>query len=98
MVFRDLKKIEDKYVDNDGNIVIREIDNLLYEYKEGNYILYKEYSKEEIEKSKEIFYLMNIGKMTLTEINTLTDKERFFLSKWFMEKIENEKKMFKDQF
>jgi hypothetical protein len=53
---------------------------------------------EEEKKSEEIFILMNIGKMTLTEINTLTDKERFFLSKLFMEKVKNEEKMYKEQF
>jgi hypothetical protein len=53
---------------------------------------------EEQKKSEEIFILMNIGKMTLTEINTLTDKERFFLSKWFMEKVKNEEQMYKEQF
>jgi len=52
---------------------------------------------EEQKKSEEIFILMNIGKMTITEINTLTDKERFFLSKWFMEKVKNEEKMYKEQ-
>ena len=53
---------------------------------------------EEQKKSEEIFILMNIGKMTVTEINTLTDKERFFLSKWFMEKVKNEEQMYKEQF
>ena len=53
---------------------------------------------EEEKKSEEIFILMNIGKMTLTEINSLTDKERFFLSKLFMEKVKNEEKMYKEQF
>lgn len=52
---------------------------------------------EEQKKSEEIFILMNIGKMTVTEINTLTDKERFFLSKWFMEKVKNEEQMYKEQ-
>ena len=41
---------------------------------------------------------MNIGKMTVTEINTLTDKERFFLSKLFIEKVKNEEQMYKEQF
>jgi hypothetical protein len=41
---------------------------------------------------------MDIGKMTVTEINTLTDNERFFLAKWFMEKVKNEEKMYKEQF
>jgi hypothetical protein len=53
---------------------------------------------EEQKKSEEIFILMNIGKMTVTEINTLTDKERFFLSKWFMEKLKNEEQMYKERF
>ena len=53
---------------------------------------------EEQKKSEEIFILMNIGKMTVTEINTLTDKERFFLSTWFMEKVKNEEQMYKEQF
>ena len=46
-------------------------------------------SKEE-EKAKEIFTLMTIGKMTVTEINSLTDVERFYLSKCFIEKGMNE--------
>jgi hypothetical protein len=28
----------------------------------------------------------------------LTDKERFFLSKWFMEKVKNEEQMYKEKF
>lgn len=50
---------------------------------------------EEEKKSEQIFILMNIGKMTLTEINTLTDNERFFLSNLFIEKIKNEEKIYK---
>ena len=46
-------------------------------------------SKEE-EKAKEIFTLMTIGKMTVTEINSLTDVERFYLSKCFIEKVKEE--------
>ena len=46
-------------------------------------------SKEK-EKAEEIFTLMTIGKMTVTEINSLTDVERFLLSKWFIEKGMNE--------
>ena len=34
-------------------------------------------------KCEEIFILMKIAKMTLTEVNTLTDNERFYLSKYF---------------
>lgn len=49
-------------------------------------------------KSEEIFTLMNIGNMTLTEINTLTDKERYFLSKWFLEKAKNEIEIYKNKF
>jgi hypothetical protein len=50
---------------------------------------------EEQKKSEEIFILMNLGKMTVTEIKTLTDKERFFLSKCFMEKVKNEEQIYK---
>lgn len=49
---------------------------------------------EEDIKINEIFILMNIAKMTLTEINTLTDKERFFLSKYFYQRYEDEKSMY----
>jgi hypothetical protein len=52
---------------------------------------------EEQKKSEEIFILMKIGKMTLTEINTLTDNERFSLSKWFMESAKNEEQVYKDK-
>jgi len=43
--------------------------------------------------AQEIFILINIAKMTLTEINTLTDAERILLSKWFFEKFESEQKI-----
>lgn len=52
--------------------------------------------EEEQKKSEEIFILINIGKMTVTEINTLSNKERFFLSNWFMEKAKNEEQIYKD--
>jgi hypothetical protein len=52
--------------------------------------------EEEQKKSEEIFILINIGKMTVTEINTLSNKERFFLSNWFMEKSKNEEQIYKD--
>ena len=45
---------------------------------------------KEKEKAKEIFTLMTIGKMTVTEINSLTDVERFLLSKCFIEKVKEE--------
>lgn len=48
-------------------------------------------------KSEEIFTLMNVGNMSLTEINTLTDKERYFLSKWFLEKAKNEMEIYKSK-
>ncbi len=46
--------------------------------------------QDEVKKSEEIFILMKIGKMTLSEINTLTDKERFYLSTWFVESLKKE--------
>jgi hypothetical protein len=52
---------------------------------------------EEQKKLEEIFILMKIGKMTVTEINTLTDKERFFLSKWFKESLEEEQRVMKER-
>lgn len=55
-------------------------------------------STKEIEKAKEIFTLMTIGKMTVTEINSLTDKERFFLSKWFIEKAKLEEEFYNEKF
>ena len=57
-------------------------------------------SKEdkEVEKAKEIFTLMTAGKMTVTEINSLTDKERFFLSKWFIEKAKLEEEVYSEKF
>jgi len=48
---------------------------------------------KEVEKAKEIFILMTTGKMTVTEINSLTDKERFFLSKCFDEKAKLEEEV-----
>ena len=51
---------------------------------------------KEIEKAEEIFTLMILGKMNVTEINSLTDLERFYLSKWFKERYENEKKFYKE--
>lgn len=50
----------------------------------------KEIIEDENKKINEIFILMKLGNMTLTEINTLTDKERFFLSRWFKEYHDNE--------
>ena len=53
-------------------------------------------TQSELKKSEEIFILMKIGKMTLSEINTLTDKERFYLSlvmnrwTWFVESLKKE--------
>ena len=52
---------------------------------------------EEQKKSEEIFILIKVGKMTLTEINTLTDNERFFLSKWFKESLEAEHRIMKER-
>jgi hypothetical protein len=50
----------------------------------------KEIIEDENKKIEEIFILMKLGNMTLTEINTLSDKERFFLSRWFKEYHDNE--------
>ena len=50
----------------------------------------KEISDDEI---KETFILMKLGKMTLTEVKSLTEKERHYLSKFFVEHSESEKNM-----
>lgn len=52
--------------------------------------------RKEKEKAEEIFTLMILGKMNVTEINSLTDLERFYLSKWFIEKAKNEEKFYKE--
>ena len=51
---------------------------------------------KEVEKAEEIFTLMVLGKMNVTEINSLTDLERFYLSKWFIERAKNEEKFYKE--
>lgn len=48
---------------------------------------------EEFKKAHEKFVLMVICKMTITEINTLSDNERFYLYKYFIEKYNDEKKI-----
>ena len=51
----------------------------------------------EQKKIEEIFILMSIPKMTLTEINTLTNNEKHYhLSKWFLEQNENQEKTMKN--
>jgi hypothetical protein len=42
----DLIKNGDKFVDKDGNIILRMIDGKMYKYIDGNYILYKEYDQK----------------------------------------------------
>jgi hypothetical protein len=42
-------------------------------------------------KCEEIFILMNLAKMTLTEINTLSNEERYILSEWFKQQAKKEK-------
>ena len=36
--------------------------------------------------------------MSLTEINTLPDKEKFFLARFFLEKVKEEEKTSKEMF
>ena len=53
-------------------------------------------SKESEEKKiNEIFILMKLGKMTLTEVNTLTHKERFYLSQFFYKYHKAEEELIK---
>ena len=75
------------------------IDQLTHEFKSAlNSVVFgdaagKDYVESlEHKKSEEIFILMKLGNMTITEINTLTSKERFLLSKEFMADLEAQKK------
>lgn len=58
-------------------------------------------SKEDIQnhrerkKSEEIFILMKLGNMTIAEINTLTEKERFFLSDAFLKHAKKDEESLK---
>ncbi len=55
-------------------------------------------SKQEtldVKKCEEIFVLIKLAKLTLTEINTLSDEERSVLSQWFKESAEEEKRIMK---
>ena len=59
------------------------------------YIIFASMEPQEQKKCEEIFILMNLAKMTLTEINTLTENERMYLSKSFMQQFEAEQKAIK---
>ena len=49
----------------------------------------------DIKRCEEIFVLIKLAKLTLTEINTLSDEERSILSQWFKESAEEEKRVMK---
>lgn len=49
----------------------------------------------EHKKSEEIFILMKLGNMTITEINTLTEKERFLLSDAFLKHAKKDEESLK---
>ena len=49
----------------------------------------------DIKKCEEIFVLIKLAKLTLTEINTLSNEERSVLSQWFKESAEEEKRVMK---
>ena len=53
--------------------------------------------KSEQDKCAEIFKLMQYAKMTLTEINTLTDDERVILAYWFEEHTKRENEYYEKQ-
>jgi len=52
---------------------------------------------KEVEKAEEILTLMILGKMNVTEINSLTDLERFYLSRWFREKKNLEEQFYREK-
>ena len=49
----------------------------------------------DIKRCEEIFILIKLAKLTLTEINTLSDEERSILSQWFKESAEKERQILK---
>ena len=49
----------------------------------------------DIKRCEEIFILIKLARMTLTEINTLSDEERSVLSQWFKESAEKERQILK---
>jgi hypothetical protein len=49
----------------------------------------------DMKKCEEIYVLIKLAKMTLTEINTLPDGERSILSQWFKESAEREQRIMK---
>ena len=53
-------------------------------------------SDEEIKKAQDIFTLIILAKMSLTEINTLTENERILLAGFFVEKAYEENKAMKE--
>jgi len=52
-------------------------------------------SDKEIKKAQDVFYLMVLAEMSLTEINTLTENERGLLSEYFVEKDKKEMEFMK---
>ena len=49
----------------------------------------------DMKKCEEIFVLIKLAKLTLTEINTLSNEERSILSQWFKESAEKERQILK---
>jgi hypothetical protein len=49
----------------------------------------------DVKKCEEIFILIKLAKLTLTEINTLSDEERSILTRWFKESAEREQRIMK---
>jgi len=51
----------------------------------------------DVKKCEEIFILIKLAKLTLTEINTLSDEERSILTRWFKESAEKERQILKQR-
>jgi hypothetical protein len=49
----------------------------------------------DMKKCEEMYILIKLAKMTLTEINTLSNEERSILSQWFKESAEREQRIMK---
>ncbi len=53
----DLIKDGDKFTDKDGNTILRIIDGKMYEYVDGNYILYEKYGVKKLEYTDESTFI-----------------------------------------
>ena len=92
-----LEQIDDLSSMSSNEIKQIYIDQLTHEFKSAlnSFVFGDAAGKDYVEslehkKSEEIFILMKLGNMTITEINTLTSKERFLLADAFQRHAKEE--------